>query len=386
MKATYYLRNPKRMMRRDAVERCLDLELSHTAYEDVTILPLRIRQEPFRFLGGVRDHDGRFISSTAWAPAQGGDYDFVQDGEMPHIGKAIYIGLLYEVWGHCLMENISRLWFLQTDEGRRLLKDGYRVVYIGLSNQAPPRYIRELMLLAGWDISDFVQITALTSCSRIVIPESSLIQRDNSRYYTREFAQVIAQILDHVPEIPCDKIYFSRKGPKGNKDYGEDQIISVLKMKGFRIIEPTQLSVREQIGLVRGCKVFAATEGSISHIAIFAHPGTHHMLLRKQWRSLLSYTGIVNHLADLDVAYIDANHSTHMRDLRQEYLGPFYLCVNRFLERYFHEKLPHTPRWLDKEWYKYIAQDPFAPERNIFMYLCPYIIKKIRQLFKHESL
>lgn len=384
MKATYYLRNPKRMMKRDAVERCLDLELSYKRYEDVTILPYKVQQKPLRFLGGIQDHQGQFILSSGWDPVHSGAYDVDHSIEKAHVDKAIYIGVLYHVWGHCLMEDISRLWFLKTEEGRRLLEEGYRVVYCGLRNQTPPQHVRELFLLAGFDILDFVQITCVTSCSKIVIPDKSLIRKDDSYYYTKEFASIIHTIRDNVPEIPCDKIYFSRKGPKVAKDYGEDAIIALLEDKGFRIIEPTTLSVKEQIGLVKGCQVFAATEGSISHIAIFARPGTHHMLLRKEWRNLISYTGVVNHLADLDVAYIDANHTTHVKDLRQEYSGPFYLCVNRFLERYFHEKLPHTPRWLDPEWHQYFLQDPFAPERNIFKYLCPYLLKRIRKLINHK--
>lgn len=144
----------------------------------------------------------------------------------------------------------------------------------------------------------------------------------------------------------------SGKWGSGFREFWEKSIERVFKKLGYRIIYPESLSVDDQITLLNNCKYFAATEGSISHSSIFCKPRTSVVIIRKS-HLVYSYQLSINEMADLNVTYIDAHRSANLNKA-VPYYGPFYLCINRNLERYVGHKILHLPYWLDPMWYVYI--------------------------------
>lgn len=101
------------------------------------------------------------------------------------------------------------------------------------------------------------------------------------------------------------------------------------------------------------CKYFAATEGSISHNAIFCRPQTNVTIIRRS--NLINRHQIaVNEIADLDVTYVDAHKSICLNEA-SPYSGPFYICLNKNIEQYAGKQFFRLPFWIDPLFYIYIS-------------------------------
>ena len=61
--------------------------------------------------------------------------------------------------------------------------------------------------------------------------------------------------------------------------------------------------MEEQIAIIRNCKCFATTEGSISHNVIFCKPKTDVIIVRKVNR-LNYHQLIINEVANVNITYI----------------------------------------------------------------------------------
>ncbi len=99
--------------------------------------------------------------------------------------------------------------------------------------------------------------------------------------------------------------------------------------KGFDIVHPEELSLPQMISVLNETAVFAATEGSCAHNAIFLRQGAKAIIIRKtnytNWHQLT-----FNFLRQLDVTYVRSAISPAF--LRYESdapsQGPFFIYVN----------------------------------------------------------
>ena len=120
---------------------------------------------------------------------------------------------------------------------------------------------------------------------------------------------------------------------------------------GYEIIAPEDYSVIEQIQMVRNCDHFAATEGSVSHLSLFCRPHTDVVILCKA-NYLNFHQVMINEFADLDTTYVEAHHSSKV-NAEYPWWGPFYLCVNRYLERFAKHPIFHLPYWARFSYWEY---------------------------------
>ena len=80
---------------------------------------------PVRVETGVSDN--KFVERSSIHMGVGGAYTPTENvAQSP--ASVIYLGMLMQIWGHCLTDNVKRLWFLQSDAYRHYFKD-YPVVY-----------------------------------------------------------------------------------------------------------------------------------------------------------------------------------------------------------------------------------------------------------------
>lgn len=88
-----------------------------------------------------------------------------------------------------------------------------------------------------------------------------------------------------------------------------------------------------------------ATEGSISHNVIFCRSQTDVVIL---WKSnyVNGYSLVINECKNLNVTYIDANHTFNLKNL-SKWDGPFYLCITRHLRRYLNKSFVVFPFFCD---------------------------------------
>lgn len=269
--------------------------------------------------------------------------------------KAIFIGFILTVFGHSFTDNFRKLWFLNTSECAFLLNGGAELVYTTSWNHSLPATAVEICELAGYDITKARHIKEITQFDEVYIPDNSFIASDFGRLYSDAYVDAINRIKNNVPsgKVWGDKIYFSRSkfNSASKREFGEKAIERVFKKEGYTIIYPEDYSIIEQIQMVRQCRSFSSTEGSVAHLSLFCKPGTHVTIINKA-NYLNCHQVTINEFASLNVTYIEAHHSVKA-DHAHPWWGPFYLCVNRHLERFVGHRVLHMPYWLLPSYWAY---------------------------------
>lgn len=320
-------------------------------------------------IGCVIDKDGRTVKDSEcieWK--ENADYYDLSTSVSDH-KKIIFLGFLLNGFGHSYTDDLRKLWFLSTDKYSELYNAGYELVYITSWNKPIPQHVLDIIRFAGINLQEARHITVLTQFDEVVIPDSCFRATDYGRVYSFEYEQLIDNIIHAIPcaDVVFPKVYFTRTHyvTNPNKEQGEKEIERVFCKLGYRVIGPEEYSVVEQLQMIRNCSHFAATEGSVAHLSLFCKENTDVVIINKA-NYLNFHQVMVNEFANLNVTYIEAHHSS---EANKDYpwWGPFYLCVNHFLEHYAHRPILYIPYWLRYSYWKYT--------RNI-LYKCINRIKK----------
>lgn len=174
-------------------------------------------------------------------------------------------------------------------------------------------------------MDQIVFVTQKTKVEFLVEPQDGMIIKGDSRYYYKEFKETLNVLRDRIPvrtESP-EKVYFTRTLLKRGKDFGEKLVEDTFRKLGFTIIAPEKLSLEEQLILLRNCKYFATTEGSIAHNVIFCADGVNNIIIRKVC-GLISYQFTLMDIRKANVTYIDSGITLFF--LIAFWYGPFLLC------------------------------------------------------------
>lgn len=298
-------------------------------------------------------------------------HGILQSSPLHLIKKAIFIGCLHNIWGHCLTDNLKRLWILSSPDIKSLVKDGYIFVYVTIDGKLLNVNARKLLEISGIDLSRLIQIQYPTDVETLIIPDKAfIIDRSvktelGGRFFTKEFRDTVNHIRLKIPNSKSfPKVYFSRQGLKCRwREFGEKSVEKIFKKAGYKVIRPEDYSLEEQLSIIANCEYFAATDGSICHNSIFCKPGTKLIVLRKA-PYINSYQVAINQIANLDVTIIDANHSVPPYFEGKLWEGPFYLCLTKELCNYFNINwyLPYFCR--PSYWWYQIRKNNFI-EKNI---------------------
>jgi len=186
-----------------------------------------------------------------------------------------------------------------------------------------------------WDDIKFIEEP--TSVENLIVPDDSIVVKGDSRFYYKEYAELTNRIRDGIPENSCspEKIYFTRTGIKKKKrDFGEEEIEEVFRKLGFKIYSPEKLTLDEQLSLLRNCKRFACTEGSIAHNVIFCNDEVNIDIIRKV-NGLISYQFTLMDIRNVHATYIDTGLTPWY--VFAFWSGPFLLCVRDNLINFAHD-------------------------------------------------
>ena len=265
-------------------------------------------------------------------------------------------------WGHWFTDNISRLWFLSSDEARNAICQGAKIVYTGLFvGQLSDRF-KHLLGMAGISADDWIEVKEPTRFKRLLLPDVTFCYADNASFSKRHL-EIIDRILAKVPDgVEVDKIYFTRSSIPANlwREYGEYQIEQTFRRMGYLVVSPEKLSLEELFSLLKHCRYFAATEGSVAHNAVFCQPGTHVTIIRKaDYFNLHQFS--INQMRQLDVTYVDAFHS--MTPYKQDTMtyGPFYLYATKEWQSFVGHFVLHLPYWImPSYWWFVLRRRPFV--------------------------
>ena len=191
--------------------------------------------------------DGTWLHETTTFP-----YKEEYNQNTSHINKAVYMGCLVNIWGHCITDGIKRLWFLFSDYLKNIQKVSF--VYTTVNDvPLPENYLKILKYVIPKDI-ELVEIQQNTIVDELYIPEVSFYSTtDGKKIYFNEFTDILNRLKNNYikPQnyISYDKIYLSRTALKSHCEFGEKYIEQVFQKAGFQIIHPEQYSLEEQLDL-----------------------------------------------------------------------------------------------------------------------------------------
>ena len=343
-------------------------QLGYRVIKDGYVLISRKWDEAFHLEGGVVDSNMCYIPETGYTDTGGCSYEFdlsnVENGN-----NCIFLGTIHPVYGHAITDALKKLWFLNTELGRKLIQDpSVDLVYITSCNDDMPQWHLRVFELAGVDVSRIKHIRHTTKYKEIIIPDNSLFKENGMLLYSNEYREIIEKIKDNVrsttyfESVPSYNLYYTRTTLKdaSKREIGEKSIEKLFKKRGFQVFSPETLPLEEQISLLMKCNKFAATEGSCSHASVFCDSSAEVIILRKV-NNVNWYSPMISDFVGHKTVFVDVNHSV-MANKKAPVVGPFYLYVTKELSRYLGQKSFIVPLFFRPSYWIYRCFFPIRKE------------------------
>ncbi len=242
--------------------------------------------------------------------------------------EVIFIGTLWCMWGHLITDFATHLWPVLT------LPKSLRVAYmVGSATQTLPANFKGLLAALGVSADRLVEVRKPTRVRKVHFGEPSLWHERGTGVlrwtddYARTIDEAISGVLGPARPTPRRKVYFTRTGlVKNRKDFGEAAIEDAYRRAGFEVVSPEKLSFAETVRLLAETETLAATEGSVSHNALFLPKGAHLEILRKCGVAN-GYQEAINRWRELDVKVFNVSFGNRLAVPQEACRGPFLLGV-----------------------------------------------------------
>jgi len=329
----------------------LDIPLDVKVYPQACVLPYI---SAWKKSSGVLTAGGDYIDNTRVHESMGGSIDGIDGNSVKAHTDAIFIGSMHHIYGHCITDNIKKLWFLSTEKCKKLLEAGARIVYVSAWRETElPDFAIRILELAGVPVGQIERVSRPTVFRNVYVPDNSMQFIGGRRYWTKYFRSTIEVMKTNAKgQIEtADKIYFTRTKLQSDKDFGEFRVERIFKEHGYKIVSPEVLSIDDQIVLLANCKKFACTDGSVAHGAVFCKSDADVAILLKA-DYVNGYQMMINNMVGFNVDYIESHHSINRR--RNPWEGPFYMSVTRYLVDYLGGVAYSDLYWLRLDWFKYL--------------------------------
>jgi len=270
-----------------------------------------------------------------------GEVRVVSSGKVVNEERILYCGRLMLHWGHFLLESLTRLWPLFTDDAPQVDAIVYTLMPGEEKRIAPT--IREAFELAG--VADKVKVVTSPACYReIVVPDRCVEPR-------ARFCRECKPIFDRMARAAGDKIglagkksgriYLSRgQLPKARlNEPCSGWVDDFFESNGFTILYPEKMSLAETICRIREASIVAAISGTLPHNMLFAEDGADLWILEKT-PLLNNFQQGVDLLRNLSVTPVDCNAQFQTVDAG---LGPFVIYPNSHFMRFAESKNLKAP-------------------------------------------
>ena len=305
-----------------------DAELKLFEIENVTVLPMQPASSPPDLReGGLYDEKGNILECSKILPNRIIHPEKINVESTPYAQKpeAVYIGAFWEHWGHFILEQVSRLYYL-LDEVKTKDLD---LIYIA-DKPLEGNYL-EFFKLLGVDKKRLVWVNKQTKYKKLFIPEVSMIAM---KYYTKEYQKIFDAIKKNAPKIDgYEKVFYTTSNfvRSPYKDFGELKVIeNIFADNGYKIISPEQKTLKEQISIMQSCRDFAAISGTLPHNILFANKDINVLIINKSY--VINYhQWLIDDATGIIPTYIDAHSSILPEHVGR---GPFFYRITDNLIKY----------------------------------------------------
>ena len=319
-------------------------KLNTTEVKNGYFLPNRFAENRLFGHGGVLDAEKQFVKASemnAYAkyavPVTEqdekeiylGEGYTIDDNNVEYLDEEIvYLGYINNHWGHFLIDCSTRLYYYTEHRN-----ENYKYAFVVNENEnyqaiAPIRRFFQLLGIS----EQLIFIHKVTQCKKIIIPEQGYMINS---YYSRQFLHVfetVAESVDCSRYPSYEKVYYSRNQFKKAKrtEIGENILLDLFSKNGFTIVSPEQLTLDEQIAIVRNTKLLCGIIGTLGHNMLFARPKQHMILVNKTHNINVAQMDI-NEMKNLDMTYIDSYLAKFPSLIGN---GPFLITYSEMLDQY----------------------------------------------------
>lgn len=326
----------------------LEQQLGIRLYNDATIIPgIGVYDSKCTFIDGTDLHEGKIHK-----------YD-KNINISKVIDEAVYLGTFFYCWGHCITDNIKRMWIFLDNEYpmAKYLYSAYDDYPINDS------FIKLLNYLIPTNV-ECEELKTAIRVHRLMIPDPCIVSMSDGIHYHNNYISLINKIKMQVLQNSCEglfsvhgndldivknengdisqsncvkqrRVYFSRSKSKTKNEFGNIELDKAFEKAGFNIIYPEECSLEEQISILNEADVFATTEGSISHNAVFVRPQCEVMILKK-YSLINGYSRLIDDFIPRSPIYVDCNLSFLVQK-GIEYQGPFLVVINELCSDFFYD-------------------------------------------------
>ena len=210
----------------------------------------------------------------------------VADEQYEHeiVEEVVYLGWLFDHFGHFLMQSLARTWFLTA------VSPSVRVVFDppNKARRQPTGWVLRMLEAFGVPPERILVLDAPTRLHRLIIPEPLFEPRGIAHDHVVRAHEAMARPYQAVAKrlaadsTPSEQpVYLSRRllPPSQRTIVGEEELEEVLRANGFRIAHTETMTFEEQVRLVNEHMDIFSNAGSAAHNVLFAlHEPRLHLL------------------------------------------------------------------------------------------------------------
>lgn len=346
-------------------------ELSCTPCHNGILLPVRKKSNTDQYMGGVCDEEYRFLAGLIReSPTRHKGVEVNASYRLPPHEKIerrdetiIFGGCLAGHFGHFISEGMGRLWYILRNE-----HTDARIAFLPF-HPGEQKWFWDFFELLKIPRERILMVDHPMQFREILIPEESV--HTWGSWYTRDYTQIYQVLRQNAGTGSEKKVYLThRDWGRGPKIFHEEYFEKFYRDRGFLVIAPETISVRDQVCLISGAEELVTTLGTLSHLAIFCKPDTHVTILSRVENQILPPQLLMNEAANIHVTFVDVSRNfLYPNRLHGAILIGISEYWRQYVREYFHEEAEESTEWKDacyeymKEWTKFYADHPNKFER-----------------------
>gem|GEM_PF-4586104 len=278
--------------------------------------------------GGVWDAQGKFFrlaNNRRLELEPGGYFDaehpLAQTPVTATFSRAIFGGVIYDHYGHFVLESLSRLW-LPILFGRNDLK----ILFLVPEGFIAPAYMQEIFFRLGLlHRIEFVRIT--TFVDQLIVPRSSV------DYMIGAYSELLAPFRklsrnSKFRKVTPTQFYVTRSNLNAALAIPEEEVEEIFRSEGWDVISPEEFTIDDQISLFSNANRIAGLTGSGMHNLLFSKSGVNvcHINRFDVSAIFLPTFVMIDQLIGANATYI---HGLELLDpIPTTGRGPFFLNIN----------------------------------------------------------
>lgn len=201
--------------------------------------------------------------------AQGFHFSCDVVAERPIEGLSFLIGDLPGQFGHFILEVFARVWALQLVQE---LLPQVRLKLVAFGGSLRP-WQRDFLELSDWARHDVIVLNEPAVFEAAIVASPAYVLHNAVSLRAAPAYSTIARAADPGAEGSSRRIYVSRsRWPKLRRLDEETKVERLFQERGFEIMHPQTLTVREQVALARSAKSLCGPVGSAMYLAAFQEP------------------------------------------------------------------------------------------------------------------